>query len=96
MSGARENRQGDAGRVAGRFPETEWIGRRIAIGALELTVTEPCRRCGFTIIAQEGGIDNDPNILRTLVRKNTHNLGVYCEVTRPGTVRIGDTISFLA
>ena len=43
--------------VAGRFPETEWIGRRIAIGALELTVTEPCRRCGFTIIAQEGGVD---------------------------------------
>ena len=82
--------------VAGRFPETEWIGRRIAIGELELTITEPCRRCGFTIIAQEGGIDNDPNILRTLVRKNAHNLGVYCEVTRPGTVRIGDTISFLA
>lgn len=81
--------------VAGRFPETEWIGQRIAIGELELTVTEPCRRCGFTIIAQEG-FDNDPNILRTLVKKNAHNLGVYCEVTRPGIVRAGDAMRFVS
>jgi uncharacterized protein YcbX len=80
--------------VAGRFPETEWIGRKIAIGELELTVTDPCRRCGFTIIAQQG-LDNDPNILRTLVKKNAHNLGVYCAVTRPGTVRSGDTMRFV-
>lgn len=77
--------------VAGRFPETEWIGRKIAIGDLELTITDPCRRCGFTIIAQEG-LDNDPNILRTLVKKNAHNLGVYCQVTRPGEVRVGDAM----
>jgi uncharacterized protein YcbX len=77
--------------VAGRFPETEWIGRKIAIGELELTITEPCRRCGFTIIAQEG-FDNDPNILRTLVKKNAHNLGVYCQVTRPGRVGTGDAL----
>ncbi len=80
--------------VAGRFPETEWIGQKIAIGALELTISEPCRRCGFTIIAQEG-FDSDPNILRTLVKKNAHNLGVYCEVTRPGTVRPGDEMRFV-
>jgi uncharacterized protein len=82
--------------VAGRFPETEWIGRRIAIGELELTVTEPCRRCGFTIIAQEGGVDSDPGILRTLVKNNAHNLGVYCTVDRPGTVHVGDAMRFLA
>jgi uncharacterized protein YcbX len=81
--------------VAGRFPETEWIGRRIAVGELELTVAEPCRRCGFTIIAQEGGVDSDPDILRTLVRNNAHNLGVYCEVSRPGTVRAGDAMRFV-
>ncbi len=79
--------------VAGRFPETEWIGRKIAVGGLELTVSEPCRRCGFTIIAQDG-FDTDPEILRTLVRKNRHNLGVYCEVTRAGTVRTGDVLRF--
>lgn len=80
--------------VAGRFPETEWIGRKIAIGEVELTVSEPCRRCGFTIIAQDG-FDNDPDILRTLVRKNAHNLGVYCEVTRPGKITTAAVLSFV-
>ena len=64
--------------VAGRFPETEWIGRKIAIGEVELTITDPCRRCGFTIIAQDG-FDNDPDILRDAgAGSNAHNLGVYC------------------
>jgi len=81
--------------VAGRFPETEWIGRKIAIGEVELTVTEPCRRCGFTIIGQEG-FDNDPDILRTLLRKNAHNLGVYCDVTRPGEITAGAMASLVA
>ena len=80
--------------VAGRFPETEWIGRKIAIGDVELTITDPCRRCGFTIIAQDG-FDNDPDILRTLVRNNAHNLGVYCEVTRPGEITKGAMLSFV-
>lgn len=81
--------------VAGHFPETEWLGRKIAIGELELAIADPCRRCGFTIIAQDG-FANDPDILRTLVRKNAHNLGVYCTVTRPGTVRMGDAMRFIA
>lgn len=73
----------------GSFPETEWIGRRLEIGELGLTIAEPCRRCGFTIIAQDG-FDHDPGILRNLVRHNTHNMGVYCTVNRPGKVEIGD------
>lgn len=79
--------------VEGSFPETEWIGRRLAVGDLLLTVSEPCRRCGFTIIAQDG-FDNDPGILRNLVRHNGHNLGVYCTVDRPARVGIGATMRF--
>ncbi|WP_320410198.1 MOSC domain-containing protein [Mesorhizobium sp. Root157] len=81
--------------AAGSFPETEWMGRRIAIGSVEMTVVEPCRRCGFTIIAQEG-LDYDPDILRTLVRHNRHNLGVYCRVDRPGEMAIGDAMRLLS
>jgi uncharacterized protein YcbX len=79
--------------VEGSFPETEWIGRKLAIGDLVLTVTEPCRRCGFTIIAQDG-FDEDPDILRNLVRHNAHNFGVYCTVDRPSAVKLGDTLRF--
>ncbi|MFI0842391.1 MOSC domain-containing protein [Mesorhizobium sp. IMUNJ 23232] len=84
----------DMPEVDGSFPETEWIGRRLAVGDLELTISEPCRRCGFTIIAQDG-FDNDPNILRNLVRHNAHNMGVYCTVDRPARVSLGAPMRFL-
>lgn len=84
----------DMAPVEGSFPETEWIGRKLAIGELLLTVSEPCRRCGFTIIAQDG-FDNDPGILRNLVRHNAHNLGVYCTVDRPARIEIGAPMRFV-
>ncbi|MBZ9994831.1 MULTISPECIES: MOSC domain-containing protein [unclassified Mesorhizobium] len=80
--------------VEGSFPETEWIGKKLAIGDLLLTISEPCRRCGFTIISQDG-FDHDPGILRNLVRHNAHNLGVYCTVDRPGHVEIGAPMRFV-
>ncbi|RUX08334.1 MAG: MOSC domain-containing protein [Mesorhizobium sp.] len=85
----------DMAPVDGSFPETEWIGRKLAIGDLVLTISEPCRRCGFTIITQDG-FDNDPGILRNLVRYNAHNLGVYCTVDQPGRVDIGAPMRFVA
>ena len=77
----------------GRFPETEWIGRKLSIGEVELTISEPCRRCGFTIIAQDG-FGEDPEILRQLVRNNQRNIGVYCTVDRPGSIALGASMQF--
>jgi hypothetical protein len=84
----------DMAEVEGRFPETEWIGRRLTIGEIELSIAEPCRRCGFTIQAQIG-IDYDPNILRQLVRHNDHNIGVYCTVDRPGRLLQDDEMRLI-
>ncbi|CDX25494.1 MOSC domain containing protein [Mesorhizobium sp. ORS 3324] len=80
--------------VEDSFPETEWIGRKLAVGDLLLTISEPCRRCGFTIIAQDG-FDSDPGILRNLVRHNAHNLGVYCTVDRPARIEVGAKVRFV-
>jgi uncharacterized protein YcbX len=80
--------------VEGHFPETEWIGRRLSVGEVELTMSEPCRRCGFTIRAQDG-FDEDPEILRQLVRNNQRNIGVYCSVDRPGSVALGASVRFI-
>ncbi len=84
----------DMPEVEGEFPESAWLGRRIAIGEVELTVSEHCRRCGFTVIAQDG-FDNDRGILRTLVRNNGHNIGVYCTVDRPGRIEAGAEMRFV-
>ena len=78
----------------GRFPESEWTGRRLAIGEVELVVAEPCRRCGFTTLSQQG-LPEDPGILRNIVRHNAHNLGIYCTVARPGRVAVGDAVRLL-
>lgn len=80
--------------VEDEFPESGWLGRRLAIGDVELTVSEPCRRCGFTVIAQDG-FDHDPGILRTLVKHNSHNIGVYCTVDRAGVVGLDQPLRFL-
>lgn len=79
--------------IEGSFPETEWIGQQLMIGDLRLTISEPCQRCGFTILGQEG-LDFDPEILRKIVRSNARNMGVYCMVDRPGTVFVGDEVWF--
>jgi hypothetical protein len=84
----------DMPEVESAFPETGWIGRRIAIGEVEMTISEPCRRCGFTIVAQDG-LEDDPGILRTLIRHNAHNIGVYCTVDRPGRMKCGDEARLL-
>ncbi|WP_027053085.1 MOSC domain-containing protein [Mesorhizobium erdmanii] len=84
----------DIAEVEGSFPETEWIGRKLAIGELLLTISEPCRRCGFTIIGQDG-FAHDPAILRNLVRHNAHNLGVYCTVDHPAGIKVGDSMRLL-
>ena len=57
-----------------RSRRPEWIGRKLAIGDLRLTISEPCRRCGFTIIAQDG-FDNDPaHPAQSGVATTRHNL----------------------
>jgi uncharacterized protein YcbX len=80
--------------VEGAFPEAGWIGRRIRIGDLELAVERQTRRCGFTIIPQEG-LAQDADILRHLVRSNGHNMGVYCLPQATATVRLGDAVSLV-
>ena len=84
----------DMPEVEGHFPETEWIGKSLTIGGTQLRIVEPCRRCGFTILAQRG-LDHDPNILRNLVRHNSHNIGVYCSVEKEGVVSPGDAMRFV-
>ena len=75
----------------GAFPETEWIGQTLQVGALRLRISEAARRCGFTVIAQDG-VAHDPGILRSLVRFNKHNMGVYCTVEQAGTLAVGDPV----
>jgi uncharacterized protein len=69
--------------------EQSWIGKGWSAGTAHGTITEPTKRCGMTMIAQQG-LPEDPEILRTIVRKHRRYLGVYALVALSGLVAVGD------
>jgi uncharacterized protein YcbX len=73
------------------FVENDWIGRILTIGAVELLIEEPCPRCVMTTLPQ-GDLPKDPNVLRTIVRANGGNAGVYATVRSGGIIRCEDII----
>ena len=71
------------------FIEHEWIGRHLKLGSTNLIAQEETKRCGMTFISQPG-VDEDPEVLRNILRHNKRNLGIYCSIEDPGTVQVGD------
>ena len=75
----------------GRFPEQDWIGRRLRIGGAVLAIRSTIIRC---VMTTHGFADlpKDPGIMRTLVAQAEGNLGVYATLEEFGTVRCGDVL----
>lgn len=79
----------------GEFHEQRWLGRRIQLGPHVIAAaTEETKRCGLTLIAQPGVTEN-PDILRTILRQNRRNFGIYGNVERSGAVTVGDGVHLL-
>jgi uncharacterized protein YcbX len=76
-------------------PEHGWIGREIRIGNVVLRGREPCGRCGFITIAQDG-LPLDVEILRTVVKRHERNFGIYCDVVVPGVIGAGAQVTITA
>lgn len=74
------------------FVEGKWVGQDMVVATVALRATEETKRCGMTLIAQPGLVE-EPEVLRTVVRHNSRNLGIYCGVSNPGTVQIGDVVA---
>lgn len=74
------------------FVENAWIGHTLVVGDdVWLKVTGPCGRCVMTTLAQ-GDLPTDSGILRTAVRENRANVGVYATVVRGGMIRRRDRV----
>jgi uncharacterized protein YcbX len=74
--------------------EQSWIGRRLRVGEVEITISAPTPRCGMTVQPQ-GDLAYEPQILRTIVRAAEQNLGVGAHCLEPGVVREGDVVELL-
>ncbi len=77
------------------FQEDEWVGGVLAFGegddATAIAVTLRDVRCSMVNL-DPGSASSTPEVLKTIVRANQNNAGVYGTVTRIGQLAVGQTI----
>ena len=74
--------------------EVDWIGRRVRVGDLVLSVDEPCVRCVITTIDPDT-IEVDLNVLKRTNAELDGNMGAYCSVVEPAAIAVGDPVELL-
>jgi uncharacterized protein YcbX len=86
------------------FVENDWVGHSLAIGdAVRMAVELPDPRCVMPSLAQQGGIERDPRILKALAKHNRIEVnglrypcaGVYAVAQATGTIREDDPVSLV-
>lgn len=80
------------------FGEQQWVGQQLALGDVVIAVDGPTVRCAMPLRAQPGGIEREPALFQAMSDLNQtypNHLGLYCSVTEPGTVSVGDPVSLL-
>jgi uncharacterized protein len=79
--------------IDGLEPDAElgWLGRRLRVGDVELEAIKRCERC-VVITRDPDTTVTTPALLRVLTETYETFMGVYCLVTRPGRVAVGDQL----
>jgi uncharacterized protein YcbX len=81
------------------FVEDGWVGRMLVFGdsdpgpAVSVTVCDA--RCLMINLDPETG-EQDARVMKTVVRLNQNNAGVYATVVRSGTIRVGDRVTLVS
>jgi uncharacterized protein YcbX len=80
------------------FAEDEWVGGRLLFGDHEprpaISVTMRDLRC-VMINLDPDTASQDPRMMKTAVRMNTNNAGVYGTVVQTGAIHVGQTVSLM-
>jgi uncharacterized protein YcbX len=78
----------------GAWEEHGWAGREIAVGEALLRGLAPVPRCVVTTRDPDDGRTDAPVLaaLAALRGKRDVTFGIWCQVLRPGTVRVGDQV----
>ena len=77
------------------WAEFSWMGRKLAIGEVEMVVQERIDRCPATMVNPDTA-ERDANPVKELREHFGHiDLGIFAEVTKSGTIRPGDAIRLL-
>jgi uncharacterized protein YcbX len=77
------------------FLEDEWVGGTLIFGEGEpspaVRVTMPDLRCVMLNLDPDTA-EKDARVMKTVVRLNQNNAGVYATVVQTGTIRVGDRV----
>ena len=80
------------------FLEDWWVGGTLVFGDREprpaVSVTVRDVRCMMINLDPDTGTQ-DARVLKTVVRLNKNNAGVYGTVVQTGTIRVGDLVSLI-
>ena len=80
------------------FEEDAWVGGRLVFGESEpgpaVSVTAHDVRCMIINLDPETG-EQDARIMKTVVRLNKNNAGVYGTVVQKGTLHVGQAVSLV-
>lgn len=80
------------------FLEDGWVGSVLVFGdgdpSAAVSVTLRDLRCGMINLDPETA-EKDMRVMKTVVRLNENYAGVYANVVRTGTIRIGDRVSLV-
>jgi uncharacterized protein YcbX len=81
------------------FLEDEWVGRTLVFGERDpmpaVSVTSRDLRCMMINLDPETA-EQDARVMKTMVRLNENNAGVYATVVRCGTIHVGDRVNLLS
>ena len=71
--------------------EVGWLGQEICAGTARLKVVKRCDRCVIITRDPETTVAS-PELLRILTESYETCMGMYCQVTQPGRIALGDSI----
>jgi uncharacterized protein YcbX len=84
--------------IAEPFREDEWVGGTLVFGASDprpaVSVTLRDARCVMINLDPDTGAQNG-GVMKTVVRLNKNNAGVYATVVRSGAIRVGDRVTLI-
>jgi uncharacterized protein YcbX len=74
------------------FPEDEWLGRVLRVGAMRMRVDKRDGRCVIVTIDPETN-ERNPEVLKAIARERQNCMGVYGTTVEPGRVAVGDGVA---
>ncbi len=77
-------------------PEFGWTGATATIGSAATAIDfgHPCPRCVMVTREIDSEVPTDRAVLRHIVRDLDQNFGVYASIRTPGSIRVGDAVTF--